>query len=98
MPNHEHRLHQVTGRWQIGFCLSFICAFLWGILPIALKYLLRDMDGYTIFKCQECQEQCSLENPCYLLIGAGDTLDKEMLTRCVVERTLEAEWKECEKL
>ncbi len=48
MPNNKYQLHISTGRWQLGFCLSFIAAFLWGILPIVLKTLLDKMDVYTI--------------------------------------------------
>ena len=37
-----------TGRWQLGFTMSFTTAVLWGFLPIALKVLLAGMDAYTI--------------------------------------------------
>ena len=48
MSNRKYQLHTSTGRWQLGLCLSLIVAFLWGILPIALKSLLDRMDAYTI--------------------------------------------------
>ncbi len=48
MSNRKYQLHTSTGRWQLGLCLSLIAAFLWGILPIALKSLLDKMDAYTI--------------------------------------------------
>ena len=41
-------MHTTTGRWKLGFILSLNTAFFWGILPIALKILLDDMDPYTI--------------------------------------------------
>lgn len=41
-------MHVTTGRWKLGLALSLITAFLWGILPIALKVLLVSMDAYSI--------------------------------------------------
>jgi len=41
-------VHKTTGRWRLGLALSLFTAFLWGILPIALKGLLDYMDAYTI--------------------------------------------------
>jgi len=41
-------VHKTTGRWQLGIGLSLITVFLWGLLPIALKALLPDMDAYTV--------------------------------------------------
>ncbi len=41
-------MHTTTGRWQLGLVLSLITTFLWGLLPIALKAVLEDMDAYTI--------------------------------------------------
>ena len=40
--------HITTGRWRLGLALSITSAFLWGVLPIALKGLLDYMDAYTI--------------------------------------------------
>jgi len=40
--------HTTTGRWKLGFILSLNTALFWGVLPIALKILLDDMDPYTI--------------------------------------------------
>lgn len=34
--------------WKLGFSLSLLTAFLWGLLPIALKVLLQVMDATTI--------------------------------------------------
>ena len=48
MPSNKHQLHRPTGRWQLGFCLSFTSAFLWGVLPIALKPLLEKLNAHTI--------------------------------------------------
>ncbi len=41
-------MHRPTGRWRLGLILSLLCVFLWGLLPVALKVLLREMDPYTI--------------------------------------------------
>lgn len=37
-----------SGNWRLGFWLSLSTAVLWGLLPIALKIVLEDMDAYTI--------------------------------------------------
>ncbi len=41
-------LHRVSGRWKLGLALSLVTTILWGVLPIALKGLLDQMDAYTI--------------------------------------------------
>ncbi len=41
-------MHQTSGNWKLGFALALATAFLWGLLPIALKLLLDAMDAYTI--------------------------------------------------
>lgn len=41
-------MHSTTGRWRLGFSLSLLTAFLWGMLPFVLKILLDTMDPYTI--------------------------------------------------
>jgi drug/metabolite transporter (DMT)-like permease len=41
-------VHKTTGRWQLGLGLSLITVLQWGLLPIALKALLPDMDAYTV--------------------------------------------------
>jgi drug/metabolite transporter (DMT)-like permease len=41
-------MHVTTGRWRLGLVLSLVTAFLWGVLPIALKGLLESMDAFTI--------------------------------------------------
>lgn len=41
-------IHVTSGRWRLGLTLSLITAFLWGVLPIALKSLLDSMDAFTI--------------------------------------------------
>ena len=48
MPSKKYQLHIPTGRWQLGLGLSFISAFIWGILPITLKPLVDKMDPHTI--------------------------------------------------
>ena len=37
-----------TTNWRLGFTLSLTTAVLWGLLPIALKFVLEAMDAYTI--------------------------------------------------
>jgi drug/metabolite transporter (DMT)-like permease len=41
-------LHRSSGRRWLGFTLASITMLLWGILPLALKILLRSMDSPTI--------------------------------------------------
>jgi drug/metabolite transporter (DMT)-like permease len=42
------RMHATTGNWRRGFALSLTTAFCWGVLPIALKHLLIDMNAITV--------------------------------------------------
>lgn len=42
------KLHTPSGRWRLGFFLSLVSTFMWGVLPIALKALLEHMDAFTI--------------------------------------------------
>ncbi|UTA47464.1 DMT family transporter [Simiduia sp. 21SJ11W-1] len=41
-------MHTITGRWQLGLALALITALMWGLLPIALKGVLAEMDAVTI--------------------------------------------------
>jgi drug/metabolite transporter (DMT)-like permease len=41
-------MRTVSGGWQTGFWMAFSTAVLWGLLPVALKYVLTGMDAYTI--------------------------------------------------
>jgi drug/metabolite transporter (DMT)-like permease len=41
-------MHTTSGRWQLGLFLSLVTAVLWGLLPIALKGLLKYTDATTI--------------------------------------------------
>lgn len=41
-------MHVASGRWLYGFALALTTAVLWGVLPIMLKEVLRDMDAYTV--------------------------------------------------
>lgn len=41
-------MHQISGHWKLGFILALCTALLWGLLPIALKKLLVQMDAYTV--------------------------------------------------
>jgi len=41
-------VHKTTGRWRLGFVLALLTAVLWGVLPIALKIVLKTLDPYTV--------------------------------------------------
>lgn len=41
-------MHKTSGRWKLGFVLALLTAMLWGVLPIALKIILKVMDPYTV--------------------------------------------------
>jgi len=41
-------MHTPSGKNLIGFLLSLNTAFLWGILPVAVKEIIVTMDAYTI--------------------------------------------------
>lgn len=41
-------LHQPTGRRRLGFALAGVTMLLWGLLPLALKLVLRSLDAVTI--------------------------------------------------
>lgn len=41
-------MHQITGKTLVGFLLALTTAFLWGVLPIALKILLEVFTVNTI--------------------------------------------------
>ena len=41
-------MDQITGRWRLGLLLALSTAFMWGLLPIALKGVLGSMDAITI--------------------------------------------------
>jgi drug/metabolite transporter (DMT)-like permease len=41
-------MHAPSGKNLLGFLLSLNTAFLWGILPVALKEIIETMDAYTI--------------------------------------------------
>jgi len=41
-------MHQSSGRWQLGLILTLLTAFMWGLLPLALKGVLTKVDAYTI--------------------------------------------------
>ncbi len=41
-------MHKTTGQWKLGLALSLVTALLWGMLPIALKLLLTEMDAFSI--------------------------------------------------
>jgi drug/metabolite transporter (DMT)-like permease len=42
------RLHTTSGRWKLGVSLTLLAVLMWGLLPIALAGLLRQMDALTI--------------------------------------------------
>jgi drug/metabolite transporter (DMT)-like permease len=41
-------LHRSSGRWRLGLLLSLTTTFLWGILGVALKITLQELDPYTV--------------------------------------------------
>ncbi|MGQ9865592.1 MAG: DMT family transporter [Pseudanabaenaceae cyanobacterium] len=41
-------LHRCSGRWRLGLALSLLVAVLWGVLAIALKMVLAELDPYTV--------------------------------------------------
>ena len=41
-------MHASSGRWKLGLALALTTALCWGLLPIALKIVLVDMDAWTI--------------------------------------------------
>ncbi len=41
-------MHQTSGHWKLGLLLSLTTALMWGLLPIAIKELLKAMDPWTI--------------------------------------------------
>lgn len=41
-------LHKPTGRWQLGFSLSLVTAFFWGVLPLAIQQVLTTIDAMTL--------------------------------------------------
>ncbi|MFN9481428.1 MAG: DMT family transporter, partial [Pseudanabaena sp.] len=41
-------LHQVSGRSRLGLALSLLTVLLWGLLAIALKIVLKELDPFTV--------------------------------------------------
>jgi drug/metabolite transporter (DMT)-like permease len=41
-------VHQVSGRWKLGFALALATSALWGTLPIALKVAVERVDPQTV--------------------------------------------------
>lgn len=41
-------MHSSTGRWRLGLALALTTAVCWGLLPVALKIVLAEMDAWTI--------------------------------------------------
>lgn len=41
-------LHQVSGRSRLGLALSLLTVLLWGLLAIALKIVLQELDPFTV--------------------------------------------------
>lgn len=38
--------------WKLGFALALVTAMMWGVLPIALKVALTELDAWTITWCR----------------------------------------------
>jgi drug/metabolite transporter (DMT)-like permease len=45
-------MQQNLRNWKLGFALAFTTAVFWGILPIALKVALNELDAWTITWCR----------------------------------------------
>lgn len=45
-------LPKSLGNWKLGFALALTTALFWGILPIALKVALTELDAWTITWCR----------------------------------------------
>jgi drug/metabolite transporter (DMT)-like permease len=45
-------MQQNLRNWKLGFALAFTTAAFWGILPIALKVALNELDAWTITWCR----------------------------------------------
>ncbi|MBX5461991.1 MAG: DMT family transporter [Steroidobacteraceae bacterium] len=41
-------MHQLSGRWKLGFFLAVLTAVSWGLLPIALAITLEAVDAFTL--------------------------------------------------
>ena len=41
-------MHQISGRWKLGFALALTTSILWGTLPIALKVAVERVDPQTV--------------------------------------------------
>jgi len=41
-------MHKTSGRWRYGLALALLTTLMWGLLAIALKLLLEQMDPYSI--------------------------------------------------
>lgn len=48
MPTSKAELHRASGRSALGFALALTTMLLWGVLALALKVTLAEMDAYTI--------------------------------------------------
>ena len=40
-------MNQITGRWKLGILLALSTAFMWGVLPISLQFVLLTLDAET---------------------------------------------------
>lgn len=47
-PPPPMELHRPTGRWRLGLLLASTTALLWGVLPLPLLLVLRDLDPLTL--------------------------------------------------
>ena len=41
-------LHHTSGRWRLGLILTIITVLMWGLEPIALTIILKELDVYTL--------------------------------------------------
>ena len=45
-------MQKSLGNWKLGFALALTTAVFWGVLPIALKVALTELDAWTITWCR----------------------------------------------
>lgn len=50
--------HRPSGRRRLGLALSLLCVTTWGLLPLALKVTLEQMDALTITWYRFCAAAC----------------------------------------
>lgn len=78
-------MYKTSGRWLLGFSLALTTAILWGMLPVAMKELLKGMEPLTVtwyrlsvaaiftffllYSRGQLPKLGTIEKPSYLLLG-----------------------------